>query len=258
MNEITSENEDYERIPIEPSGPPPDMMPAEEPVFRKSRLTYFTLFLLLILWPGSSLIFMDNPLESLKLASVSRIIIIYLPTILIQWLIFALILLTVIREGTGFRDIGFKRIRIIDFFWAIAFLLVSNLILSLLSLLLKATAGLEIPGELELILPQTTAERIVWAILSITAGVCEEAAFRGYLITRIKIVGRFKNWLVPITLASLAFGSGHVYQGAGGFILLSIYGAMFALLYWRTGSLWPPIIAHFFQDFSALFFPFQK
>lgn len=216
-----------------------------------------TLFFLLIFWPLSSIIFVTNPSEVLKALSVSPIFLVYLPTMVIQWLVFLLIFVTTYREQTGLRSIGFKRIRAIDFLWAIAFLLASNLILTLLSLLLK-TVHLEIPGELELILPKTANERILWILLSITAGICEEAAFRGYLITRIKIFGRTKSWVLPVVLASLAFGSGHAYQGLGGFLLISIYGAMFALLFLRTGSLWPPIIAHFFQDFSAIFFPFQK
>jgi len=169
-------------------------------------------------------------------------------------------------DGAGWRTlagvgclagIGFRRLRLLDFFWALAFLLASNLLLSLLALLL-AQFGLEIPGELELILPKNNTERIFWVLLSFTAGFCEEAAFRGYLLTRIKLFGKTRGWLLPVIISSLAFGSGHAYQGLGGFILLSIYGAMFALLFLRTGSLWPPIIAHFFQDFSALFFPFQK
>jgi membrane protease YdiL (CAAX protease family) len=245
-----------ERIPVEPYEPALSQAPPE-PLFRKSRLSYLTLFFLLIFWPVSSIVFVTNPSEILKALSLSPIYLVYLPTMLIQWLVFFLIFVTTYREHTGLRGIGFKRIRAIDFLWAIAFLLASNLILSLLSLLLKAM-HLEIPGELELILPKTANERILWVLLSITAGICEEAAFRGYLITRIKIFGRTKGWVLPVVLASLAFGSGHAYQGLGGFLLISIYGAMFALLFLRTGSLWAPIIAHFFQDFSAIFFPFQK
>lgn len=256
MTDFPPNEENPERIPVEPFEIPVLQTP-EEPEYRKSRLSYLTLFFLLIFWPLSSIIFVTDPSEVLKALSVSPIFLVYLPTMVIQWLVFLLIFVTTYREQTGLRSIGFKRIRAIDFLWAIAFLLASNLILTLLSLLLK-TVHLEIPGELELILPKTANERILWILLSITAGICEEAAFRGYLITRIKIFGRTKSWVLPVVLASLAFGSGHAYQGLGGFLLISIYGAMFALLFLRTGSLWPPIIAHFFQDFSAIFFPFQK
>lgn len=242
------------RIPAD-TGENPEAPP--EPEFQKSLLSYLTLFFLLVLMPASSLLFVGDPTETLSLLAQSPILFIYLPTMLTWWGAFLLIYLTVYREKTGLAGIGFRRLRLLDFFWALAFLLASNLLLSLLALLL-AQFGLEIPGELELILPKDNTERIFWVLLSFTAGFCEEAAFRGYLLTRIKLFGKTKGWLLPVIISSLAFGSGHAYQGLGGFILLSVYGAMFAILFLRTGSLWPPIIAHFFQDFSALFFPFQN
>jgi len=224
--------------------------------FRRSRLTYFTLFFLLIFWPASSLLMAFDPAAALRTMAVSPIWFVYIPTIVIQWLIFGLVALTVWREKTGLAGLGFRRIRLVDLGWAVAFLLGSNAILTGLSLLLKLV-NLEIPGELELILPKSSTERILWVAVSITAGVCEETAFRGYLITRIRLFGKTGSWLWPVLLATLAFGSGHAYQGLGGFILISVYGLMFALLLLHTRTIWPGIIAHFFQDFSAIFFPFQ-
>ncbi|MEW5924282.1 MAG: type II CAAX endopeptidase family protein [Candidatus Zixiibacteriota bacterium] len=250
------ENYDQHRYPVysqDDFKPEPEV--SELP--RKSRLSYLTFFILLILWPVLSIPFAGDPMELLKQMAVSRILFVYMPNIVIQWLIFTLIFVTAYREGTGLKGIGFNRIRLIHFFWAIAFLLFSNLILSLLALLLSQV-NIAIPGELGIILPETNTERALWVILSLTAGVCEETAFRGYLITRIKQFGRLKSWLIPITVSSVFFGSGHAYQGVGGLILLGIYGVMFAVLYIRAGSIWPCIIAHFFQDFSALFYPYQR
>jgi len=210
----------------------------------------------MIIWPAASIMMVDNPSAALDTLSLSPILFIYLPTMVTQWLLFLLIFFTVRREETGLAGIGFKRIRLLDIFYAIAFLLVSNLILALLSLLL-AHLGLPIEGEIQFLLPKNGTERIVWVPLSLTAGVCEEVAFRGYLITRMRLLGRNKNWILPVFVASIIFGSGHSYQGLSGFILMSVYGALFAVLFIRTGSLWPCIIAHFFQDFSALFYPYH-
>jgi membrane protease YdiL (CAAX protease family) len=221
--------------------------------FRKSKVSYATLIFLIIIWPFMSVAFVGDPSSMLRMLSVSPIFMVYMPTMIIQWLVFALIWIAVWREGTGFAGIGLKKIRVIDFAWAIAFLIVSNLLLTLISVGL-AKINLEIPVEIELILPKTTAERIIWVFLSLTAGICEEAAFRGYLLTRIRIFGRMKNWIAPVFIASLAFGSGHAYQGVGGFILISSYGAMFALLFIKTKTLWPCVIAHFMQDAMALFY----
>lgn len=200
--------------------------------------------------------FTGDPAEVLKKLAISPIYLIYIPTIVTQWLIFLLIYLTVYREQVGMRSLGFTGLRLIHLFWAIAFLLVSNLILSVMALGLE-TIGLGLPGELGLILPDTNVERVFWIFLSLTAGVCEETAFRGYLITRLQIFGKTKSWIIPTIASSIAFGCGHAYQGVGGFILISIYGAMFAISFWYTKSLWPAVIAHVFQDFSALFFPFE-
>lgn len=222
--------------------------------FRRSIVSYLILFILLILYPYISVMLTGDPAQALRMMSVSRIVLVYAPTILLQWLLFLLVWLAAYREGTGLVGVGFKRIRLIDFVWAVAFLFASNLILSLLSALLAAV-NLKIPAELGLILPETTNEKIVWTILCLTAGVFEETAFRGYLITRIRIFGRMKNWILPVTVASLAFGSGHIYQGLGGFILITIYGVMFSILFLKTKSLWPCVIAHFLQDMiTGLFF----
>jgi membrane protease YdiL (CAAX protease family) len=214
-----------------------------------------TLVFLLVIWPALSIGFIGDPSETLKQLAVSPVLLVYVPTIITQWLLFLLVYLTTIREKSGLKGIGFKRIRGIDFLWALAFLLVSNLILSAISVAL-GWVGIKIPGELGLILPNTPTERVFWAILSLTAAVCEETAFRGYLLTRLKIFTRSRGWIIPVLIASLAFGTGHTYQGVGGFVLISIYGMMFCLLFIRTGSLWPVVIAHFFQDFSALFWPY--
>jgi membrane protease YdiL (CAAX protease family) len=244
------------------SAPPPEFEPpvvdskfANEN-FQRKKLSYFTLAILLLVFPLLSMSIMGDPKEALKLLATSPIALIYLPTMVTHWLIFLLVYLTTRYEKTGLRGLGFKRIRLLDVFWAGAFLLVANLLLSMLALGLEKI-GLGIPGEVELILPQTGAERIVWVFLSLTAGICEETAFRGYLITRLKLFSRSKRWIVPVLISSLAFGMGHTYQGIGGFITITVYGMMFGVLYVRTGSIWPGIMAHFFQDFSAAFFPFQ-
>lgn len=250
-NLFRNNREGVDSIPINDHLPEP--LPSH---FRISRLTYITLGFLLIIWPAASIIMVGNPAEALKTLALSPILLIYLPTIVTQWLLFLLIYLTTYREETGLRGIGFKPIRLLDFLYAVAFLLVSNLLLTLLSLLL-AQIGLPFQGEIQFLLPKTGAERIFWIILSLTAGICEEVAFRGYLITRLRLLGKTKSWILPVFVASIIFGSGHSYQGLSGFILLSVYGAMFAALFIKTGSLWPCIIAHFFQDFSALFYPFQ-
>jgi membrane protease YdiL (CAAX protease family) len=221
--------------------------------FRFSTLTWVSLFFLIILYPGLS-VGTGDPTEVLKNLNEGLRMILFVATIITQWCIFFLIWITTFREKTNLAGIGVKRLRLVDFAWAGAFLLVSNLFLTGLAWFL-AQIGLPMPGEISLLIPTDTAGRVVWVAVSFTAGFCEETAFRGYLMTRLRLLGKLQNWVIPALVSSLVFGVCHAYQGMPGFIVISTYGFLFALLYIRTGTIWPCVIAHALQDLGALFFP---
>lgn len=222
--------------------------------FRSTPLTYLSLIILLAVYPGVSVLFDSDPSTLLKSLNEGTLMVLLLATIIMQWAIFLMTSVAAHTEGTGLAGLGFKKIRAMDFAWAIAFLLGANLILSGLAWFL-AQVGHPMPGELQMLIPTTMPGRIIWVLVSLSAGFCEETAFRGYLMSRIRFVGETKSWLIPVILSAVAFGACHAYQGFPGLVVITVYGVMFALLYLRTGSLWPCIIAHFFQDFSALFIP---
>ena len=94
--------------------------------------------------------------------------------------------------------------------------------------------------------PQTTAEIVLWIALSITAGICEEAVYRGYLQTQFGSLA--KSVPVGIVLSGLVFGASHSYQGLTRASLIAVTGMMAGVLaYWRS-SLRPGMIAHALQD----------
>lgn len=208
----------------------------------------------MLIYPGLTAGFTDDPTSFLKNLNEGTRLILFISTIIMQWSIFLLILITTYREQTFLGGVGVIKIRGVDFLWAIAFLLTSNAILSLLALLL-AQIGLPMSGEISLLIPQDLYGRIIWVAVSFTAGFCEEISFRGYLMTRLRLLGKFYNWVIPVLFSSLIFGACHAYQGLPGFIVITVYGLLFSLLYIRTGSIWPCVIAHSLQDFSALFIP---
>ncbi len=222
--------------------------------YRRSVLTWVSLVFLLLIYPAQSLLAGEDFTRELEHINQGVLLVMLVATIVVQWGIFLLLYLTAYREGTGLRGLGFVRVKGVDFLWAIAFLLAANLILSGLAWLL-AQIGLPMPGELVFLIPVDPVGKVVWVMVSVTAGVCEETAFRGYLMTRLRIIGNLRSWAIPIILSSVAFGACHAYQGWPGFIVISVYGALFALLYIRTKRIWPVIIAHSLQDFSALFIP---
>ena len=222
--------------------------------FQISPLTWITLAFLVILYPIASIAPGEDPTEMLEGLNDTTRLVLFISTMIIQWCLFLLIFGAVIKEKTDLAGIGFRKIRPVDFAWAIAFVPASYLILVGLTLLL-AEVGLPMSGEISLLIPEDTTGRIVWILLSFTAGFCEEAAFRGYLMTRLRLIGNFQNWVIPTIVSAIVFGACHAYQGLPGIIVISVYGAMFSWLYIRTGSIWPPVIAHFFLDFIALFIP---
>lgn len=222
--------------------------------FRLSRLTYLTLFGLLVLYPASSVFFTDDPATMFRDMDQGVLLLMLVSTIVVQWSVFLLIYVSSCREQTGLAGLGFKRIRAVDFAWALAFLLAAFAVMAALAWFL-ARIGLPMPGEISLLIPTDPAGRVVWVAVSATAAICEETAFRGYLLTRLRLLGRLQSWFVPVILSAIVFGACHAYQGLPGFIVISVYGVMLSLLYIRTGTIWPGIIAHFFQDFLALFVP---
>jgi hypothetical protein len=95
-------------------------------------------------------------------------------------------------------------------------------------------------------LPQRGIELTFWIALSVTAGICEETVFRGYL--QRQFMALTKSAPAGILLSAATFGAAHAYQGFRMVILIALYGAMFGILaYWR-GSVRPGMIAHAWND----------
>ncbi len=94
--------------------------------------------------------------------------------------------------------------------------------------------------------PASGMEMVLFLVLSISAGICEELVFRGYLQQQFsRLVGRV--WL-GVALAALAFGSAHGYEGISGVLLIAAYGAMFGVLALFRRGLRTGMIAHVWHD----------
>jgi uncharacterized protein len=222
--------------------------------YKFSPFTIASLLILLVLYPGAQLLGTgEDPIKLLKSLDQTMVIIMLVVTVIIQWGIFLINYLSIYFEKTNMRAVGVGKIRLIDFAWTIAFLLAAVAVISGLEWGL-GQIGIPVSGEVGMLIPKELPGKFLWVLVAWTAGFCEEVAFRGYVLTRLRLVGKFNSWLIPVIISSVAFGACHTYQGLSGFIVITIYGAMFSLLYIRTGSLWPCIFAHFLWDFGALFF----
>lgn len=215
--------------------------------------TYILLVFLVVIWPGLSLLVMFVGGGDISLDMVDPVRYIYIPTIIIEWLIVLAVSLGIRREKSSFASIGLVRPKLVDVPTAILFLIGANIVLMPVEVGLSAI-GLPVNENVNLLVEKAEQSFWWWLALSATAGFCEEVAFRGYIVTRIRGIFPGGGWALAVGISSFAFAAGHGYQGPGGLILLFFLGAMFCGLFLYTKSLWPAILAHFIQDFSAVIY----
>jgi uncharacterized protein len=102
------------------------------------------------------------------------------------------------------------------------------------------------------ILPVTPEERAWFALVSVTAGICEEVLYRGFLIRYLSNGPWHAGLWIALAIASISFGLGHGYQGLSGIIGTAVLGAVMAAIFLATGSLWLPMALHAIIDLRIL------
>jgi hypothetical protein len=135
------------------------------------------------------------PAESGRIAGV------YLPMLLVQWGLFFYVV-RVGRPRSALRGLLGPR-------WAIANGLAADLAWAvLLALIIEASeltfgrSGASPNAALLTILPRTGVERLVWAFVAVSVGICEEVVYRGYLQTQLQaFTGR--PWIAIAVQAAL-------------------------------------------------------
>lgn len=98
------------------------------------------------------------------------------------------------------------------------------------------------------LVPATPSELRLFKLVSVTAGVCEEIIFRGFLIWY------FAAWMGPvlaILASSVVFGFGHIYLSVAHVPRTAVVGVILGFLVLVTGSLWPAIIIHAALDWNS-------
>jgi len=168
--------------------------------------------------------------------------------ILTEWLWFALVVAGVRRSGAPVRLVlgdRWQSVRQVlrDVGVAAVFWIISIVILVATARLLHVTKD---TSKLDFLAPHGHLQMALWIVVAISAGICEETVFRGYL--QRQFLALTKSVPAGIFLSALAFGTAHAYQGYLGATLIGLYGAMFGILaHWRA-SVRPGMIAHAWQD----------
>jgi membrane protease YdiL (CAAX protease family) len=94
--------------------------------------------------------------------------------------------------------------------------------------------------------PSGFAEVSLWILLSISAGICEEIVFRGYLQRQFQAATR--SIVAAVILQGAIFGLAHTYQGWKRVIVIAVLGILYgALVAWRR-NLRASMLAHAWSD----------
>ena len=102
--------------------------------------------------------------------------------------------------------------------------------------------------HVEPMLPREPHELRRFYALSITAGICEEILYRGFMIWFL--TSYLGPWLA-LGASAVVFGIGHSYQGVRGILLTTLVGAFLAGVYFISGSLYPGIVMHALMDIHS-------
>ncbi len=180
-------------------------------------------------------------------------ILMYAVAALWEWFLLALVLWGARLSGTSLRQLlGVRRDGAVemwtDFAIAIGFWLSSLIVLGAVASLLRL-AHLhpeDIRGVVTQMAPASLGELAIWIALSISAGICEEMIFRGYLQQQFTALTR-RIWL-GIAISAVFFGLSHGYEGASGMLLIVLYGSFFGILAYRRRSLRAGMFAHAWHD----------
>jgi membrane protease YdiL (CAAX protease family) len=175
----------------------------------------------------------------------------YLSVVISEWLLVLYVRVGIRKRGACLRDlVGGRWAKPTDLIkdivlgaalWALWILLQNS---HLLGGGTNAAQGL---------LPHGILQILVWIPVALSAGFCEELAFRGYLQKQFQAIAG--STALAVFFQAIVFGVGHLYEGVGAATRITLFGVLFGLLaVWRK-SLRPGMIAHAWSDiFGVIIF----
>jgi membrane protease YdiL (CAAX protease family) len=180
----------------------------------------------------------------------------YIMTIAYEWVLAGLVVWGLYMRKVPLRQLlGEQRpgVRawLNDFAVALGYWAVALLVLAALGNVLVRVSGSHIDPQkigdvTQKLAPVSVLDTVLFLVLSISAGICEELVFRGYLQQQFGRMGR-RVW-VGVALSALVFGAAHGYEGIAGILLIAAYGAMFGVLALLRRGLRTGMIAHAWHD----------
>ena len=177
----------------------------------------------------------------------------YSLTLVWEWILLALVHWGLLMRGTPLRQLLGLRRRGATELWtdisiALGFWFGSLIVLGAAGYLLRFTRlhPEDIRDIVSRMAPASPGELALWFALAISAGICEELIFRGYLQQQFSALTR-QVWL-GIAISAVFFGLAHGYEGRSGVLLIALYGAFFGILAHLRRSLRAGMFAHAWHD----------
>jgi membrane protease YdiL (CAAX protease family) len=175
----------------------------------------------------------------------------YLSVVVSQWTLVGLVALLLARHEWGLAALGqgggisTVRTALVAVALLAGFAFLSRFTLAQLA---QAGAG-DLPTHVRKagrILPRDRVERAGFVPVAVTAGVCEEILYRGWVPWAI--AGWTGSLAIGYVAAALIFGAGHAYQGRNGVVLTALLGGILGGVVAWTGSLLPGQVLHLAVD----------
>ncbi len=170
----------------------------------------------------------------------------YASTMLSEWLLVALMLFVAARHGLSPAEVGerigdAKTILIVTvaLLAALAALTAFNLTQVRRARVEDLRAALRRARKF---VPVGRVETSAFAAVAVTAGVCEELLYRGWLVSFLGAA--FGSAWAGVIVAGVVFGFGHAYQGPRGIVTTGILGLGFGALFLWVRSLLPGQVIH--------------
>jgi membrane protease YdiL (CAAX protease family) len=108
-------------------------------------------------------------------------------------------------------------------------------------------------GYADPLVPRTTGEYRGMIVVALTAGVCEEFLFRGFVTWYFLEFwpGSRIGLILAVIISAILFGFAHIYFGVRQVWVSAVVGAFFATVVLAAGSLLPAMIMHAAMDLNS-------
>jgi membrane protease YdiL (CAAX protease family) len=190
--------------------------------------------------------------KQLKIDS-SALLLFYRTQILWEWSWVIVLVIIVAPASIPLAALGFTPPNPLG--WIIMAALLLGIGLSIVLIRRSPGAIASMQNSLEasaILLPSTPTERKWYAATAITAGICEELLYRGFLIPYLHYNFQVQDWTVIAILSGIIYGLSRLYQGFKGFSQAALTGFAYTYVYLFSGSVLPAMVFHILVELRTL------